>query len=562
MSVSEFKLPELGENVFKGLITNLFVTEGQSIQLDQVLLEIETDKAVIQVPSTFDGKILDILVKAGEMITVGQTLLTYQPISTNGSKAIQIDIPENVDSSAVTISQSKTSSTQSTVAADSQRASAMNPSDSKQTIHDIKIPELGENIRKGLVVNVLVKKGDVIAKDQRIMELETDKAVVEIPSPLNGIVQEIMVQVGEAAYVQQTVLKLLSTDFHNTPISPPAQSIVSAQQPMSPLIRKDEPAPISYPSDTKNAIDLPVTDALIPAAPSVRRFAREIGIDLRQVTGTLPGGRISINDVKAFAKHLNERIKSPLLAADTILHETLPDFSKWGVIEHVAMTPVRFKTARHLSHAWSTIPHVTHFDKADITELEALRTKHSAKIEAAGAKLSITAILLKIVAASFKSFPQFNCSINLEKEEISYKKYVHIGVAVDTDRGLLVPVIRNVDQKNISQLSLELAEIAVKARNKKLTIEEMQGGTFTISNLGGIGGINFTPIINAPEVAILGVSRAVMEPVYRNDKLVPRLLLPLALSYDHRIIDGADAARYLRWIVQAIEQPFFVMLEG
>jgi pyruvate dehydrogenase E2 component (dihydrolipoamide acetyltransferase) len=240
----------------------------------------------------------------------------------------------------------------------------------------------------------------------------------------------------------------------------------------------------------------------------------------------------------------------------------LPDFSKWGEIERKPMTNIRRKTAEHLATAWSNIPQVTQFDKADVTELENYRKRFSEKVESMGGKLTITAILIKVAASALRAFPQFNASVDMGKTEIIYKKYIHIGVAVDTDRGLLVPVIRNVDDKNILQLSVELTQLAERARNKKLTLEEMQGGTFTVTNLGGIGGTHFSPIVNFPEVAIIGISRGNVEPVYNDGRFEPRTMLPLSLSYDHRIIDGADAARFLRWICEALQDPFLMALEG
>jgi pyruvate dehydrogenase E2 component (dihydrolipoamide acetyltransferase) len=297
-----------------------------------------------------------------------------------------------------------------------------------------------------------------------------------------------------------------------------------------------------------------------PAAPSVRRMARELGVDINQVVGTGDGGRISIEDVKAFAKRLVEG-GSRGGAAQA---EPLPDFSRFGPVERQPMRAVRRKTAEHLSAAWATIPHVTQFDLADITGLEELRKKYAKQVEAAGGNLTVTSIAVKIVAAALKVFPQFNASIDLAASEIIIKKYVNIGVAVDTDRGLLVPVIKDADRKNIVQLSVELAQLSEKARTRKIALEEMQGGCFSISNLGGIGGTYFTPIVNAPDVAILGVSRARMEPVYNKEsgQFSPRLMLPLSLSYDHRAIDGADGIRFLRWVCEALEQPFVLALQG
>ena len=309
---------------------------------------------------------------------------------------------------------------------------------------------------------------------------------------------------------------------------------------------------------------------MVPAAPSVRRFAREIGVDVHQVRGSGMSGRISIEDVKAYAKALNEQIQTWLPGQQGglstgnvgVARETLPDFSKWGEIERQQMSNIRRKTAEHLSYAWATIPHVTQFDKADITDLEKLRKQFGKKVEEAGGKLTVTAVLLKVLASALKVFPQFNSSVDMEKNEIVFKKFVNVGIAVDTDRGLLVPVIRDVDKKNIIQLSVELQEVSKKARDKKLSLEDMQCGCFTISNLGGIGGTYFTPIVNSPEVAILGVSKSSYEPVYINEKFEPRLMMPLSLSYDHRIIDGADGIRFLRWIVNALENPFLLSLEG
>jgi pyruvate dehydrogenase E2 component (dihydrolipoamide acetyltransferase) len=289
-------------------------------------------------------------------------------------------------------------------------------------------------------------------------------------------------------------------------------------------------------------------------------MARELGVDINGVPGSGPSGRISVDDVKAHAKGVVSGASAAAGAPSRGV--PLPDFSRWGAIDRQPMRAVRRKTAEHLAAAWATIPHVTQHDLADITALEEMRKKYAKQAEAAGGHLTVTAIALKVVASALKVFPQFNASIDVAAEEIIYKKYVHIGVAVDTDRGLLVPVVRDVDTKNILQISADLTELSEKARSRKLSLDEMQGGCFSISNLGGIGGTSFTPIVNAPELAILGVSRARMEPVYRDGALTPRLMLPLSLSYDHRAIDGADGARFLRWVADALEQPFLLALQG
>ncbi len=443
-------------------------------------------------------------------------------------------------------------------------------------IHEIKLPELGENISGGTVVSILVKAGDMVEENQILMELETDKAVIEVPCEVSGKIKEIPIAEGDDIKVGQVILSVdteLSKD--TAPDAEDAQPEETAGQPAETSIAEEEkllPAvsttvesgrPEPAAEEQGAAVNLPESGRYIaPAAPSVRRFAREIGVDINQVRGSGPGGRISVEDVKAYAKMLNQQKQASGSLLKGIEDEPLPDFSKWGEVEHQAMNKIREKTAQHLGYAWATIPHVTQFDKADITELENIRKRFSGKAEQLGSKLTVTAILLKVVEKALKKFPSFNASIDMTKKEIIYKKYYNIGVAVDTEYGLLVPVIKNVDQKNILQLSQELSELSAKARDRKLSLEEMQGGNFSISNLGGIGGTGFTPVVNAPETAILGVSRASYEPVYQDGQFIPRLMLPLSLSYDHRLIDGADAARFLRWVCQALEQPFLLSLEG
>jgi pyruvate dehydrogenase E2 component (dihydrolipoamide acetyltransferase) len=299
----------------------------------------------------------------------------------------------------------------------------------------------------------------------------------------------------------------------------------------------------------------------VPATPTVRRLARELGISIDQVAGSGPAGRILSEDVKAFAKRtILHAQEAP--AAVRVPAAPLPDFSRWGEVERKDMTTMRRKIAAGMSRAWSDIPHVTHYDRADVTELEQLRQSFSGEVAAAGGKLTVTSIAVKTVASALKVFPDFAASLDMERAQVVLKKYCHIGVAVDTDRGLIVPVIRHADKKNILELSVELAQLAEKARSRKITLEELEGAVFTITNLGGIGGTQFSPIIHAPEVAILGISRARQEALWMDGKFAPRLMLPLSLSYDHRWIDGAGAARFLRWIAEALEQPFRLPLQG
>ena len=459
---------------------------------------------------------------------------------------------------------------------------------------DVTLPELGENIEAGDVATILVNPGDRVEKDAPLLELETDKAVVEVPSPDAGVVTAVLVKAGDTISVGDPIASLEPDGAGGNAVASPeaaptAQAATAAEPPPpsaapaatgqaggllaaasgvtgSPAASASpasaEPAPQPAPAAATPAgagTDAPEAVEPIPATPAVRRLAREIGVDIRAVTGSGEGGRILLDDVKATAKRL---LQAPAAAAAHPAAPPLPDFSQWGPVQAEAMNAVRRITASHLTAAWQTIPAVTQLDKADITDLEHLRKRYAPRAEAAGGKLTVTAILVKVVATALKVFPQFNASIDMARSTVIYKRYCHVGIAVDTDRGLLVPVIRDADRNNIVEIAAALGEISVRARARKLGPAEMQGGSFTISNLGGIGGSHFSPIINSPEVAILGVSRAETEPVWRDGAFVPRLRLPLSLTYDHRLIDGADGIRFLRWIIEALEQPLLLALEG
>ena len=423
------------------------------------------------------------------------------------------------------------------------------------------LPELGESIESGDVVQVLVAVGDQIAAEQSVVELETDKAVVEVPSPVSGSVTAIHVAAGDKAAVGQLIVTLETDGAATTNDAQPA-----AEMPL-----KSEPEPAAPPAVVETAVAVAVSPAppparetrsVAPAAPSVRRLAREIGVDIQEVPGSGPGGRVSAEDVKRYARTRPSDKPGAPPAATAPAAVPLPDFSRWGEIERRPMSNVRRLTADQMARTWATVPQVTQYDQADITEIEKLRQQYAPKAVAAGGRLTITVIALKVVAAALKRFPQFNASVDMATHEVIYKQYYHVGVAVDTDRGLLVPVLRDVDSKNIIALAVELTQLAERARTRKTSLEEMQGGTFTVTNLGGIGGTGFSPILNAPEVAILGMARSRMEPVYTDGQFVPRLMLPLSLSYDHRLIDGADGARFLRWVAEALAQPFLLSLEG
>ncbi|HTZ82343.1 MAG TPA: dihydrolipoyllysine-residue acetyltransferase [Candidatus Acidoferrales bacterium] len=571
----EFKLPELGENIEQGDLVRLMVAPGASVSAGQSVMELETDKAVVEVPSSVSGTVQEIRVKEGDKIKVGQVIFTVD--GAEGRSAVPAPMPAAPAQTSTAAS--------APVASAPAVAGPTAPAAPVASATEFKLPELGENISQGDLVRLMIAPGAKVSEGQPVMELETDKAVVEVPSSVSGVVKEINVKEGEKIKVGQVIFTLEGGGAPAAaarPRSAPVEHVSGqhgARLAFQAAIRaegktEEQALPPDQPQAALPAFSMPAQlgkvagtehRQAVPAAPHVRRLARELGVDIYEVKGSGPGGRISEEDVKGYAKSLLSAAATVAQSAPRAGHfvqPQLPDFAKWGKIERVSMRGVRRKTAEHLAEAWNTVPHVTQHDRADITELEQLRARFAPKAEEAGGKMTVTAIALKVCAAALKVFPQFNASIDIDKEEIVYKQYINIGVAADTDRGLLVPVIRDVDKKNIVELAVELSGLSKKARDKKLTPADMEGGTFTITNLGGIGGIGFTPIVNYPEVAILGLSRSRMEPEWINGKFEPRLILPLSLSYDHRLIDGADAARFLRWIAEAFEQPFLLSVQG
>ena len=420
---------------------------------------------------------------------------------------------------------------------------------------EFRLPELGEGIESGQVIEVFVVPGDRVTLEQPLLEVETDKAAVEIPSPADGTVIEVCVSTGDTVEISQILVRINGEG--KKPSSEKDVSVGAAAKEEKPTAA-EKPVPKTKPAEEKQPSPPAVptgSEAVagsldVPAAPSVRRLARELGVELRSVSGTAPRGRILERDVKAHAKAI---IKSTSSVPATPAEPELPDFSRWGETVTESFSTVRKLTAERLSQAWAA-PHVTQFDKADVSRLEDLRKLNRDKVAAAGGNLTVTSILVKALSGALSEFPKFNSSIHMGSRTIVYKKYINIGVAVDTERGLLVPVIRDADKKDITEISVELTDISSAAREKKLSADRLKGGTFTISNLGGIGGTFFTPILNPPEVAILGVSRSSVEPAYVDGEFVPKLMLPLSLSYDHRLIDGAEAARFLRWLCETLEK--------
>jgi pyruvate dehydrogenase E2 component (dihydrolipoamide acetyltransferase) len=583
---TEFKLPELGENIESGDLVRLMIKPGGSISEGEAVMELETDKAVIEVPSSVTGTVGDIRVKEGDKLKVGQVIFTVEngaktgaaPASKAGKTAAPSSAVSEVAAPIVPASATPAKPSPATAPQPDRRAKAAVAAPS-----EFKMPELGENIDSGDLVRLMISPGATVSEGQPIMELETDKAVVEVPSTVSGVVREVKVKEGQKVKVGDVIFTLeggVAAPAEPARKHEPVEHI-SGQQGARLAFQlalraegktEEQALPPDQPQAATPSFSMPAQLGKVagtehcdpaPAAPHVRRLAREIGVDIHSVPGSGPGGRISEDDVKLCAKNaLIAAVAAAQTPRGSLVEPELPDFSKWGKTERVSMRGVRRKTAEHLRQAWNTIPHVTQQDRADITELEQLRAKFAPRAEEAGGKMTVTAIALKVCASALKVFPQFNASIDMGKEEIIYKQYINIGVAVDTDRGLLVPVIRDVDKKNIVELAAEMTQLSKKARDKKLTPDEMGGGTFTITNLGGVGGTGFSPIVNHPEVAILGLSRSRMEPEWVNNKFEPRLILPLSLSYDHRLIDGADAARFLRWIAEAFEQPFLLSVQG
>jgi pyruvate dehydrogenase E2 component (dihydrolipoamide acetyltransferase) len=419
---------------------------------------------------------------------------------------------------------------------------------------DVKLPHLGEGADSGTVVNLFVKEGDRVAKDQPILELENEKAVATIPSSAAGTVTKVFVKTGDKISVGQNLVSLSGDGAAATAAKPSAEAVRPKAK--APAPQQEEEPSEEEPAPAEPAESLEESNAAVAASPMIRKLARELGIDLARVRGSARGGRITMEDLRAYIQRLQKLAAQPKAPAGGAPAKPAPesiDFSKWGSVTKKPLSPLRQVIARRMTESWNTIPHVTQFDEADITGLLALRKKYVEAYQKKGARLTVTSFILKAVADTLKKHPLFNSSLDEAAQEIVLKEYVHIGVAVDTEAGLIVPVLRDADKKDLVQLSKDLEELATKARERKVSGEELKGGTFTISNQGGIGGAHFTPIVNKPEVAILGLGKGATKPVVRGDKIEPRIQLPLGLSYDHRVIDGGGAARFMVDLVKAIE---------
>ncbi|HVK19066.1 MAG TPA: 2-oxo acid dehydrogenase subunit E2 [Fimbriiglobus sp.] len=552
----EFRLPELGVGIDSATVVSVLVKPGDAVAPGQNVVAVETDKAAVEVPVETAGTVEQVLVKPGDKLPVGAPILK---LSAAGASKPDGQKP----APSKTAEQPK---------AQPQPPASPPPSDGGAKV-EFTLPALGEGIDSATVVNVLVKPGDKVSAGQNVVAVETDKAAVEVPAEVAGTVETIHVKPGDKVPVGAPVLTLLASGGRESPVEGQKQGAVAPRTPQPEPPRDAPSGQTAQPATAAAAVAHPGaagngTKTLVAAGPATRRLARELGVSLADVTGSARGNRVTLDDVKT---HVRARLENkptgggvPVgkTVADSFAHPPLPDFSKFGEVERKPVAQIRRKIAENLTVAWRTMPMVTQHDLADITDLEAGRKRIVEGLPKGAPKVTMTVLAVKAIVAALKEFPNFNASFDLNAGEMVFKKYFHVGIAVDTERGLVVPVIRDADKKSIRDLAAEVSALAEKARTGKLAIDEMRGGTFTITNLGGIGGTAFTPIVNYPEVAILGLSRSSLQPVVRDGQVVPRLMMPMSLTYDHRAIDGADGARFTTRLAQLFSDPIRLLMES
>jgi len=527
--MSQVLVPDIGD--FKEVeVIEVLVKPGDAVAKEQSLVTLESDKATMEIPSPAAGVVKELKIKTGDKVSKGSPILVLDEKKTEERK-VEEKKPQ---------SESKP------------QASSPAPS---QTVT---VPDIGD-FKEVEVIEVLVKPGDAVEKEQSLITLESDKATMEIPSPGAGVVKELKVKVGDKVAKDSAILVLEGAEEKRAEArAPEAPKPAAAPAPAAAHAPIPTPATRPVPREPREE-----TAVKAHASPSVRKFARELGVPLAQVQGSGPKGRVLHADVQGFVKGVLSKAPAPAAKGGGSLPFDLPpwpevDFAKFGPVESLPLSRIQKLSGPYLHRNWISIPHITQFDEADITELEAFRKGQTAETEKKGFKLTMLAFMIKACVTALREYPQFNASLDRSGASVIIKKYYHIGVAVDTAEGLIVPVVRDADRKGVFDLAKELAEISRLARDKKLKAGDLQGGTFSISSLGGIGGTYFTPIINAPEVAILGVSRAFLKPVHagKNDRgedlFRARLMLPLSLSYDHRVIDGATAARFTTYLVSVL----------
>nr|WP_251701919.1 dihydrolipoyllysine-residue acetyltransferase [Pseudomonas boanensis] len=542
-SVQDIFVPDIG-SAGKAKVIEVLVKAGDSVTAEQSLITLESDKASMEIPSPAAGVVESVEVKLDAEVGTGDLIVKLRVAGAAPAALAQTAAPAPAAAPA-------------TAPAAAVAVAAAPVAPTAASVQDIKVPDIG-SAGKAKVIEVLVKAGDTVEAEQSLITLESDKASMEIPSPAAGVVESVEVKLDAEVGTGDLIVKLRVAGA-----APAAAAVAPAQesQPVHrvpagahPLVAAEVSAIAALSAAAAGSPGMPgrSSGAKVHAGPAVRQLAREFGVELNAVPASGPHGRVLKEDVQAYVKAMMQKAKeAPAAAAGVTGGAGIPpipevDFSRFGEIEEVAMTRLMQVGAANLHRSWLNVPHVTQFDSADITELEAFRVAQKAVAEKAGVKLTVLPLLLKACAYLLKELPDFNSSLAPSGKALIRKKYVHIGFAVDTPDGLLVPVIRDVDQKSLLQLAFEAAELAEKARTKKLSVDAMQGACFTISSLGHIGGTGFTPIVNAPEVAILGVSKATMQPVWDGKAFQPRLMLPLSLSYDHRVINGAAAARFTK----------------
>lgn len=542
---NEVKVPDIGD--YKDVeVIEVLVNPGDSIEQEDPLITLETDKATMEIPSPVAGTVAKITVKVGDRV----------------SKDTVIALVEVAGQEKETKPETKSATTEnsSSVKADKPKAEQPKKSSKKSAAKAIKpiiIPDLGTDGAVE-VIEVAISIGDNVEKDAPLVTLESDKASMDIPAECDGKITELKLKVGDKVKTGDVLGAIETAGDGESDVADEVVEQPSAES-KSYSTKVDTQASTQQSTksqDLPKSVGVSTTSGSVHASPAVRRFARELGVDLTNVSGTGQKGRITKLDVSGFVKKVMQSGANPAASGggSGLNVAAMPeiDFSKFGEVETQPLSRIKKLSGSFLHRNWVTIPHVTQFDEADITELEDFRKKQKALAEKQGIKLTPLAFMMKAVVAGLKQFPLFNSSLAANGSDLIVKKYYHIGVAVDTPNGLVVPVVRDVDKKGLFQLAAELAEISVKARDGKLKATDMQGGCFSISSLGGIGGTAFTPIVNAPDVAILGVSRSVIKPVYTDGEFKPRLMLPLSLSYDHRVIDGADGARFTKFLVNQL----------
>ncbi|EPN9383571.1 pyruvate dehydrogenase complex dihydrolipoyllysine-residue acetyltransferase [Cronobacter malonaticus] len=512
-AAKDVNVPDIGGDEVE--VTEILVKVGDKVEAEQSLITVEGDKASMEVPAPFAGTVKEIKINTGDKVSTGSLIMVFEVAGAAPAAEAKPQVTEQAASAPAAAAGAK----------------------------DVNVPDIGGDEVE--VTEVLVKVGDKVTAEQSLITVEGDKASMEVPAPFAGTVKELKVNVGDKVSTGSLIM-VFEVEGAAPAAAPAAKQEAAAP---APAAKADEPAP----AKAEGKSEFAENDAYVHATPLIRRLAREFGVNLAKVKGTGRKGRILREDVQAYVKDAVKRAESAPAAGatDGSLPGLLPwpkvDFSKFGEVEEVELGRIQKISGANLSRNWVMIPHVTHFDKTDITDLEAFRKQQNAEAEKRKLDVKITPVvfIMKAVAAALEQMPRFNSSLSEDGQRLTLKKYINIGVAVDTPNGLVVPVFKDVNKKGIIELSRELMTISKKARDGKLTAGEMQGGCFTISSIGGLGTTHFAPIVNAPEVAILGVSKSAMEPVWNGKEFVPRLMLPISLSFDHRVIDGADGARFI-----------------